>query len=78
MPTTRERDCHSNTVIKGWAVACATHLRRRSVAVAVAATSTLLVGCGSEDPAGEGVDEEVARLLDKPGRRRSSCLNDLG
>jgi len=39
----------SNTVIKGWAVAGATHLSWRSAAVAVAATSMLLVGCGSED-----------------------------
>jgi hypothetical protein len=39
----------SNTVIKERAVACASHLRWRSAAVAVAATSMLLVGCGSED-----------------------------
>ena len=37
-------------MIKEWAVACAAHLRWRSAAVAVAATSMLLVGCGSDNP----------------------------
>ena len=38
----------SNTVIKEWAVARATDLRWRSAAAAVATTSMLVVGCGSE------------------------------
>ncbi len=39
----------ANIVIKERGVACPGHLRRRSAAVAVAATSILLVGCGSDD-----------------------------
>jgi hypothetical protein len=41
----------SNAVIKEWSAAWSAHARWRSVAVAVAATSMLLVGCGSEDSA---------------------------
>ena len=40
----------SNTVNRGWSAARGTHLTWRHAAIVVAATSMLLVGCGSEDP----------------------------
>jgi hypothetical protein len=48
----------TNTVIKGRALARATHQGWRSAALAVAATSMVLVGCGSEDSTPETTPDD--------------------
>jgi hypothetical protein len=61
MPEPQEMEIvMSNIVIKGWAVACAARLSWRSAAVAVAATSMLLVGCGSDDSTPAPADDAAS------------------
>ncbi len=52
----------SNTLIKEWSVARATHLPWRSAVVAMAATSMLLGGCGAEEasPATASPDDRAS------------------